>query len=88
MGQDMDAIRDQDGKLPKYAWPGGYAVAYVADDGEYLCADCANTDGHVGGLADGFRLEGYETSDWHDVGEGDWTCAHCSKVIDPAVKED
>ncbi len=26
----------------KYAWPGGYEIAYVLDDGELLCADCAN----------------------------------------------
>lgn len=26
----------------KFAWPGGYEIAYILDDGELLCADCAN----------------------------------------------
>lgn len=74
--------RNDDGSLPAYAWPGGYAIAYLVDDGEFLCAPCANKDGHIGGDADGFRLEGYQTGDWHDTEEGPWTCAQCGTVID------
>lgn len=87
-------IRDDDGRLPAYAWPGGYAVAYVVDDGELLCSKCANGDdgseahlavgkGELADLADGWRIDGYVTADWHDIGEGDWICAHCNAVIDP-----
>lgn len=82
----LTEIRQTDGKLPAYAWPGGYAIAYLMDDGEFLCADCANDPTnpvHEGGDGDGWRIEGYETADWHDEGEGDWTCAHCNAVIDP-----
>lgn len=77
--------RDSEGKLPAYAWPGGYAVAYVCNDGEYLCATCVNdpkNPTHEGGDADGWRLDGYITADWHDTGEGDWVCVNCGRVID------
>lgn len=75
--------RNTDGRLSAFAWPGGYAIAYVVDDGALLCATCANRDGHEGGIADGWRLEGTLTADWHDEGEGDWICSHCGAVIDP-----
>ncbi len=26
----------------KFAWPGGYEIGYILDDGELLCADCTN----------------------------------------------
>lgn len=55
MARDLDAIRDSNGDLPAYAWPGGYPVTYIiADGGEGypvtyitadggdLCAACAN----------------------------------------------
>ena len=34
--------RDSDGKLPAYAWPGGYPLYYATEDGETICADCAS----------------------------------------------
>lgn len=58
-------------------------MAYLADDGEYLCQTCATTEGHLGGDNDGFRVVGFVSADGHDYGEGDWTCAHCNTVIDP-----
>jgi len=33
--------RDSDGKLPAYAWPGGYPLMYLDRDNSTLCADCA-----------------------------------------------
>jgi hypothetical protein len=35
-------IRDSDGKLPAYAWPGGYPVVYMEKDNGILCPKCAN----------------------------------------------
>lgn len=75
------------GNLPRYGWPGGYAIGYVVDDGEMLCADCVNDpnnpvhDASEDADADGWRVDGYMTADWHDTGEDDWTCVHCYKVI-------
>lgn len=34
--------RDDNGNLPAYAWPGGYAIVYYLKDGGCLCAACAN----------------------------------------------
>jgi len=38
----LESIRDKDGKLPAYAWPGGYPILYHDDDGEVYCPRCAN----------------------------------------------
>ncbi len=38
----IDQMRDEQGKLPAYAWPGGYPVYYLAADNGVLCPKCAN----------------------------------------------
>ena len=38
----LDHIRDEQGKLPAYAWPGGYTILYLAKDNGILCPKCAN----------------------------------------------
>jgi hypothetical protein len=35
-------IRQSDGKLPAFAWPGGYPIVYMARDNGILCPACAN----------------------------------------------
>ena len=42
MRPPLDAIRTADGKLPAYAWPGGYPIIYIAADGGVFCPACAN----------------------------------------------
>lgn len=37
-----DLMRDEDGKLPAFAWPGGYPIIYFASDMGTLCPKCAN----------------------------------------------
>lgn len=40
---NVNELRDEKtGKLPSYAWPGGYPVFYLMDDCETLCPACAN----------------------------------------------
>ena len=42
-----------------YAWPGGYPVYGILDDGELICNDCLQlSEIHEGGNADGWRFEG------------------------------
>lgn len=46
----MTTIRERVGveptdNLPAHAWPGGYDILYVTDDGGVLCAACANANG-------------------------------------------
>jgi hypothetical protein len=83
----LDAIRDKDGQLPSFAWPGGYPMFYVMDDGEALCPTCANDPSnpvHEGGQADGWRIEGYDIN----YEDASLFCAHCSKRIESAYAED
>ena len=38
----LDDIRNADGSLPAFAWPGGYPILYLAKDNGVLCPKCAN----------------------------------------------
>jgi len=78
-------LEDIIGKAEPYAWPGGYPVGYLVDDGEYLCADCVNDPSnpvHTEGLADGWRIEGYAVLEGSELDyDGPILCAHCYKVL-------
>jgi hypothetical protein len=79
----LDEIRDDKGNVPAHAWPGGYPIVYVADDGDVLCADCVNDPSnpvHETGDADGWRIDGYME---HLEGPAEH-CAHCNKEIPSA----
>lgn len=77
--------RDEQGKLPAYAWPGGYPMYYLTADNGVLCPDCANqpdvdyTDPH--------------DKQWHIVaGDVHWEgeamqCDHCNGQIESAYGE-
>jgi len=39
----LDNCMLENGKLPAYAWPGGYPMFYIAADNGVLCPDCANS---------------------------------------------
>jgi hypothetical protein len=66
-----------------YAWPGGYPLYAIANDGEALCKDCckderqqiATTTG-----ADGWGIAALAVN-WED---SDLRCAHCSTPIEAA----
>lgn len=91
----MSIIQRYDsGKMPAYAWPGGYPMYYLMEDGDTLCPDCAN--GENGSLAyivsedadrakyhDGWGIVG---QDIHWEGEA-FICCHCGKRIDSAYGE-
>ena len=74
-----------------YAWPGGYPLYAVAQDGEALCFDCLRTeyrqilwavkneDKHSG-----WRIIGIDTN-WEDPS---LRCTHCSKLIESAYGEE
>lgn len=36
--------RDDEGKLPAFAFPGGYPIVYFTRDGLMVCPDCANIE--------------------------------------------
>lgn len=85
----MTIQRDGGGKLPAYAWPGGYPIIYVMGDGEVLCPACANGEN---------GSEAYEPKDANPNHDRQWTiaeqvihyegepetCAHCNATIPSA----
>lgn len=66
----------------KYVWPGGYPLALLMDDGEYLCPACVQAEfhniskSHRWGVRDGWKPVAYAI-----IEEGDVRCAHCNAVI-------
>ena len=73
------------GNVPKFAWPGGYPIVAIMDDGEHVCADCLNDATnplHFGGENDGWRIEGWEILEGSaEDYDGAVICAHCNSVI-------
>lgn len=66
---------------PACTWPGGYPLAYWADDMESLCADCVNNPSnpiHFDGLADGWRIGFVDIIEESEHAE---YCAHCNALI-------
>jgi hypothetical protein len=69
----------------KYAWPGGYPLFAVMDDGKCLCMDCARQEfrqiarAHHLGLSNGWHVIGCDVN-WED----DMTCTHCGGSIESA----
>jgi hypothetical protein len=43
----LSEIRLDDGKLPSFAWPGGYQMYYLDESNCVLCPDCANKGGYT-----------------------------------------
>lgn len=81
----MSALTFPLGPAEPYAWPGGYPIGYLMDDGEYLCSSCMNDPSnpvHSGGQADGWRLEGLDVLEGSAVDyDGPVSCAHCGAVL-------
>lgn len=87
----MTLHRDDNGKLPAYAWPGGYPIIYICDDGGVLCPACAN--GENGSEAYTGEYQPELGRDWHIAGsQVHWEgpaehCAHCNAIIESAYGE-
>jgi len=84
----MKLQRNDNGKFPAYAWPGGYPIIYVCADGGVLCPDCAN--GENGSEASessdapsDWRMEGTDIH-WEGAPE---LCDHCGAIIESAYGE-
>ena len=69
-----------------YAWPGGYPLAMLMNDGEAVCSDCAkeNLCTILGSTIDRTG-DGWEVTDvfinWEDT---ELVCAHCNQPIQSA----
>ena len=78
------------GKANAYAWPGGYPVYYLANDGEAICPECVTKE-----RSQIFRSTHENQNDgWRivaaDVNYEDSAlyCANCDKRIESAYAED
>lgn len=69
-----------------YAWPGGYPLYFVCDDGGALCCDCAKMERRnileslARGISDGWRVCGVDVN-WEDA---ELVCDHCGERIESA----
>ncbi len=72
-----------------YAWPGGYPLFAITDDGTALCFACLRAefrsvaDSVANDLRDGWKVTGIDIN----YDEPDLCCAHCSKAIESAYDE-
>lgn len=70
--------RDSDGRLSKWAWPGGYPIYYLDNENNVLCPDCANKPG--------YSTKPVTTDvNWED---SELFCDDCNKRIDSAYAEE
>jgi len=44
MTKELAEMKDKEGKLPEFAWPGGYPIVYYDAHCAVLCADCASKE--------------------------------------------
>jgi len=72
--------------LPAYAWPGGYPIFYVCDDGGCLCPKCVNKeieqiDESVKTNArDGWRVDAADIN----YEDANLYCDNCNEFIEAA----
>lgn len=70
----------------KYAWPGGYAIFGICNDGGILCADCMGENFRQilwsvkDNISDGWRVDGLTHAGEMDF-DGD-CCAHCNRELE------
>ena len=73
-----------------YAWPGGYPIFFVTDDGGCLCKNCARSEWRniaqsmIDNVNDGWNVTATEVN-WEDT---DLFCSNCSDPIESAYGGD
>jgi hypothetical protein len=76
----LTEIRQNDGTLPAYAWPGGYPIVYMAADSGILCPKCANEYQPERDNAEQLEAVAYFV---HYEGAAE-QCENCNALIDSA----
>jgi hypothetical protein len=74
-------VRDSDGQLPSFVWPGGYPLFYIDDHSDILCARCATKQADT---EDDTPLATCEVN-WEDP---ILYCDECSQRIESAYADD
>jgi len=73
----------------KYAWPGGYPMYGITNDGAALCIDCMRKEykqiayARKHRLRDGWRVDAVDIN-YEDT---DLMCEHCNQFIESAYGE-
>jgi hypothetical protein len=73
-----------------YAWPGGYPLFFIANDGEALCFDCVRENlrevlsAITQGINDGWKI----VSVGVNYEDDDCFCGHCGEQIESAYGGD
>lgn len=81
----LNEMRDEKtGQLPKFAWPGGYPIFYLAKDNGVLCPACANKFNPATDNDD--QLEPVAADVNYE--DAQLFCEHCNKRIESAYAED
>ncbi len=82
----MNQLRKQLVDNP-YAWPGGYPLFAVTDDGAALCKECCRTEADLidnATVNDGWDVVALYVN-WED---NTLYCDHCSQQIEAAYNDD
>jgi hypothetical protein len=81
--QVKDAIRTG------YAWPGGYPLSVICNDGEALCTDCARKEWRniAHDTVKGWRT-GWDVAGVQVLWEGGNHCDQCSACLDAYPQEE
>ncbi|MDE3038720.1 MAG: hypothetical protein KGJ21_09775 [Pseudomonadota bacterium] len=70
----------------KFAWPGGYPLYFICDDGGALCCDCARKERRnvlssiARNVRDGWRIVAQDVN----YEDNDLFCDHCGEQIESA----
>lgn len=66
----------------KYAWPGGYELFAMTDDGGILCHTCCKVEAER--IAEAFEGDGFYVTAFDHMGNSDESerCDHCGRVIE------
>lgn len=64
-----------------FAWPGGYEIFAIMEDGETLCNKCCEKEQHI--IRETHKGSGWNILGLSHTGEDDGflTCCHCERVI-------
>ena len=84
----VEQTQDRKYAEQKFAWPGGYELFAVMDDGGVLCCDCVVANWVEVSGSDG--SDGWGIIGWDHSGNTDdlVSCDHCGRVIVEAWNEE
>lgn len=76
-----------------FAWPGGYPLYFITQDGAALCFDCAHKEfrqvawDYLNKASTGWRIVGCEIN-YVNNEDGELICDHCNKRIESGYAEE